>query len=316
MRAVLYAVLTEEGWVPGWSVAWEVDLGYWLEEEFRAGVRSEGTGFAGAGIKGRAMARLKEPIPLGLAEAASDWLAERFEVHGRKRDKSQKGIRDGSLEGLRKEERRSLEENGDRAYSENVEELLQEALRAAYFAESGGSAGLTTERSSSKADVFGNLSMAMETMLCSAGGNGSREGMFEEGRTLAKFARMASERLQGRSLLQEEAAPLLAQALPAGGGFAAAKRALQLAALLGAVRLTAAVAPQPLQAPGRGRCDAPSARFSPARLAAAGPCLCAAAVAAAAQRSCGAHGAPLAGGDALTAKRALRWGGAANAGCS
>lgn len=65
---------------------------------------------------------------------------------------------------------------------------------------------------------------------------------------LIEAAGLAAERMAGRSLLREEAQQLL-DAAPAGSAGVKPLAALQLAALLGAVQLTAAVAPDDVAAP-------------------------------------------------------------------
>ncbi|RED57614.1 DEAD/DEAH box helicase [Cohnella lupini] len=69
---------------------------------------------------------------------------------------------------------------------------------------------------------------------------------------LPQLARMVASLLEGRSLLLEEAVQLLDGLLPAEYPAAMHRAALQLAALTGAMQLTAAVAPNPVAPPLRG----------------------------------------------------------------
>ena len=57
MKAVVYAVETGEGWSARFSIALEVDVDFW-------GRRG-----------GRRICRIRQPLPLGLAEVAVEWLA-------------------------------------------------------------------------------------------------------------------------------------------------------------------------------------------------------------------------------------------------
>ncbi|WP_256759126.1 DEAD/DEAH box helicase [Cohnella sp. WQ 127256] len=82
----------------------------------------------------------------------------------------------------------------------------------------------------------------------------SREGVRHirgNSRHLEEVARLASVHLAGRSLLREEAVQLLSDVIPADDS-ASPLAALQLAALSGALQLTAAVAPKPVAPPQRG----------------------------------------------------------------
>ncbi|PRX67107.1 late competence protein required for DNA uptake (superfamily II DNA/RNA helicase) [Cohnella sp. SGD-V74] len=154
--------------------------------------------------------RLREEIPLGEGERMCRMLEE--EWASETRSPAGKGLK---------------EESGDRERAWRGAEEKQFvhggwAERLVYHARSAGYAG------------------EMERIKL-------REGAAAEPRLLEAAGRAAA-RLAGRSLLREEAQQLLDAELPGSSGVSAFA-ALQLAALLGAVQLTAAVAPDAVAAP-------------------------------------------------------------------
>jgi competence protein ComFA len=179
--------------------------------------------------RGNAMslARVSEMLPLGLAEAACNRLREQWseESGSKDRDKGRGNPGNGKLaEWMEDIKRAVLWACGDDEYS-----------------------------------IYSSLNVE-EVDVCWV----QNEGPRVEGDRFAEAAQLAGKQLAGRSLLQEEAAQLLSDVLPAelSADYLAA---LQLAALTGALQLTAAIAPRPAASPQRGL-RAWAERLRPARL--------------------------------------------------
>jgi competence protein ComFA len=88
----------------------------------------------------------------------------------------------------------------------------------------------------------------LEQAACNPGSGGGEKSIAPD---LKAAARFAAQQLAGRSLLQDEVLQLL-DTLPLSGQGVAPLAAVQLASLMGAVQLTAAVAPKPAAPPLRG----------------------------------------------------------------
>lgn len=180
MKTVIYAVKTKTGWEAFFSVSWEVDEHYWLAKQ-----------------SGTKIVRLKESLPLGLAEAVCDRLNQRWK------------------------KKRATELTMGTVKEELIATVC--ALGQSDDLEPGGTEEVD------KADT-------------------SEWGKTDE---IAKAAQSAGSLFAGRSLLREEVLQLMQAVFPAFGG-ADCLAALQLAALTGKVRLSAAVSPRPAAVASRG----------------------------------------------------------------
>ncbi|GIO12273.1 hypothetical protein J19TS2_18280 [Cohnella xylanilytica] len=243
MKAVVYAVETGEGWRARFSIAWEVDVDFW-------GRRG-----------GRRICRIRQSLPLGLAEAAVEWLAaelrnpkagertaesvERELIHavelawiaagemkGTRRVKPRRE-RVFGMAGLKGQELGAVQEAGGRSGRWTVEGVRLEGVGR----DEARNGALESERHWGKSVGMG-------------AGEACFDGAGTAAEALEREAKQAAACLQGRSLLREEIAALFEAAAPSLREEPAALRALQLAALRGAVRLAAAIEPA---APARGR---------------------------------------------------------------
>lgn len=213
MKVVVYGIQTEKGWTPYWTVDWSIDRRYWLDGGFREGV-GEAIGPRGIPRPSEAaprLVKLMEPLPLGWAEAVCDRL--KAEWSGRSRELALEAIRTGMGQALRavvgEGERGSLLSTMTEIVTAGEAEASDEN-KAGRVAAGGGSIDANSRAARSQA----------------------------EGRALAERLPRLAQLLAGRSLLREEAASMLA-----APDAVALLRELQLAALLGAARLSAAIAP-------------------------------------------------------------------------
>ncbi|MFC3799851.1 helicase-related protein [Cohnella sp. GCM10012308] len=209
MRAIVYAVRVAAGWQVRFTVDWETDMAYWLDRGYREGLeaawRQEGSG--SSAVAGRETAsmivKLNRSLPLSEAEAG----------YGRIQAKLLRG-------------------EGDTRDAGAMERLLLRVFGEAAVARTlyGSRVGVPLPPS---------VGSGCELLLpVPAGG----VGRVAEARLQAMRLRAIAPLLQGRSLLQAEAVTLLAEHAPGitlGVGLLAL---VQLGALLGALRLGAAVA--------------------------------------------------------------------------
>ena len=209
MKGFLYACHREGRWSAFATISPEVDLAYRLDEDFRRIVEEiAGVGGPGAemrrGGQAHAVLLLDEPLPLGIAFAA----AELFDRRARR-------VR-GEADAAR---------------------LLRACVRRAE--PRGGLPGLA-----GASRIFGRERAAGTVRRIDAVRCGRASGAREEARALAAAAREAAAALEGRALLRGEALALLGAAGPAPARWSAAfaEAALQLAALLGRLRLGSAIA--------------------------------------------------------------------------
>jgi competence protein ComFA len=208
MKGYLYAFASEGRWSASVTIAPEVDLAYRLDAGFRRAVEAAascGDEGAAARFGGRAdvVLLLDEPLPLGIAFSAA-------EVFARRARRVQ-----GEAEAAR---------------------LLRACAREAEPRDGRpGLAGLNRS--------FGREQPAGDVRRIAAVRFGRASGE-REARMLAAAAREAAAALEGRALLRGEALALLGAAGPAPARWSAAfaDAALQLAALLGRLRLGSAIA--------------------------------------------------------------------------
>ncbi|MFD2331474.1 helicase-related protein [Cohnella sp. GCM10020058] len=209
MRAIVYAVRLTAGWQVRFTVDWETDMAYWLDRGYREGLeeawRHEGSGSSAVagGETASMIVKMNRSLPLGEAEVGC----------GRIRAKLSRG--EGDTRDAGAMERLLLRVFGEAA-----------AARTLY----GSRVGVPLPPS---------VGSGCEQLLpVPAGGMGRGA----EARLQALRLRVIAPLLQGRSLLQAEAVALLAEHAPGitlGVGLAAL---VQLGALLGTLRLGAAVA--------------------------------------------------------------------------
>lgn len=226
MKATVYAVRLQTGWQARYTVDWETDEGFWLDPDYRHGI-AEGWGAAAADLP-RAMGaivKLKRALPLGEAEAAC-----------------------GRLQAAQMGKR----EPGEVEVGALLQRLCGDAAGAGgKYAKLGGlRIGRGRRREVSEGSEWRGASAGTEEDGCeflSGGryGRGAAAGKLEAMRLWALMPLM-----EGRSLLQAEASALLADRAPGIAPGAGLPGLLQLGALLGALRLGAAVA---LGAPPRAR---------------------------------------------------------------
>ncbi|MFC5401759.1 helicase-related protein [Cohnella soli] len=220
MKAVLYALRKGDCREARISVAWEVDCGYW-----------EGSGAE--------IVRVKEELPLGMAVDLSEKLNEMWAREG-------SGGRIGSLsdapigESVRQGGVRERERMGPGSHASGEMIWLEELKRALLSC-------VDMEGVSAGEERDGAEKIEIEKAI----GQGRKSDSEGKMGVLAKAIRMAAPALAGRSLLREEAEQLLPRLLPAGLK-EAPLAALQLASLMGIVRLAAAVSPEPARPPLRG----------------------------------------------------------------
>jgi competence protein ComFA len=196
MKAFLYAVRIPSGWMPGVSVAWEVDRLFWTQPAFRAGAVSGWGGKHEMGGDPAEIAWVKESLPLGIAGAAAESL------------------------------KASLNIGAGSGYREKLRQAVWDAAVGAGEDETSVAGNPETE--------YLTIGRAAE--------HANHGSLHEQGRAMAGHARYVAERLKGRSLLQGEAAVMLAPSSPDHDA-AALVPSLQLAALLGGLRLLSGVAP-------------------------------------------------------------------------
>ncbi|CAI6084312.1 helicase-related protein [Cohnella sp. JJ-181] len=239
MRVTVYAVrLAAAGWQARFTVDWETDKAYWLDREYRDGVAqawgkagderadlqagdgdgdlargrggsaSVSRGGVGVGVHEMAsmIVKLKRQLPLGEAEAGCGVM------------------------------RSGLERKGD---ARNMDADAVERLLLRTFGETGASRSM-----SGLPHVEARLSLSgdegCERLEPAAAAEGRRPSA--EARLQAMRVQAIVPLLQGRSLLQAEAAAMLAEHAPGLALGAGLPGLLQLGALLGVLRLGAAVA--------------------------------------------------------------------------
>ncbi|CAH1193040.1 Transcription-repair-coupling factor [Paenibacillus plantiphilus] len=244
MQVTLYVLLSAKGSRAMWSVAPEVDRAYWLDRGYRNEV--ERTAKRLTHWESQSMLLWPELLPLGIAVAiAQRWpdreggpSSERTvrEVLGRLVSDAW-GAGAGAQSAEEPRASTQSERNAQKARRESAksERVAQEAKRA-------------DAQRARRADAQ-EAPVARAELVRGASERGAdRAGA----RALAAAACRAAALLQGRALLRSEALALLAAADAAGpageaqqAAWSAAAPALQLAALLGQLRLGGAVAPQP-----------------------------------------------------------------------
>ncbi|MBB6693235.1 hypothetical protein H7B90_17670, partial [Cohnella xylanilytica] len=227
MKAVVYAVETREGWGARFSIAWEVDVDFW---ERRGG---------------RRICRIRQPLPLGLAEVAAEELAA--ELRNPKAG-------EWTAESVERELVRAVELAWITAGELKGERRIK-PRRERFFGVAdtrGREAGAAQEAGDRAARGWAVDGVRLK----GAGRDEARNGALESGRhwgesggmgvgaawaagagiaaeALVREAEQAAACLQGRSLLREEIAALFEAAAPSLREEPAALRALQLAALRG-----------------------------------------------------------------------------------
>jgi len=203
MKGYLYAFAEGGRWAACVTISREVDLAYRLDDDFRRAAEAA----LGRRTSGRAdvVLLLDEPLPLGSAFAAAELFARRA----------------GRVQG-----------------EAGAARLLRACVREAE-PRSGwpGLAGLN--RSFGREQPAGDVRRIAAVRFGQASASGEQEA-----RALAAAAREAAAALEGRALLRSEALALLGAAGPAPARWSAAfaDAALQLAALLGRLRLGSAIA--------------------------------------------------------------------------
>lgn len=220
MRAVLYAVRQLSGWEARLSVDWDTDWRYWSAPDFRRNAElgwhcggEAGNGISDAGGKGdkgrlarlsfdaayqREMIWLKQSIPLGLAETICARLAA-ARLNPSKREWQAALIAAAGA---------ALAEAGEYTAKDGPIEAVN--WQPGMFVSSDGQAAFSAA--------------SFDNERCS-----------EEARIQGLRARIAAERLRGRSLLLAEAAAALNEEV------SACLPQLQLATLMGGLRIATAV---------------------------------------------------------------------------
>ncbi|MEK3883904.1 helicase-related protein [Paenibacillus sp. PL2-23] len=230
MRAQVYVLQKRGEWSAWLTLSPEVDYAYWFGE--------------GSAWEAAECAWLwREELPLGQASEAVELWRERVESKHFGRVKQGLGARYGGMEGQRYSGATMNEAKAVALMSGIIEEVRAAGERRKH--------AFASKRAS---DTTGGVSSSIEGMEQRSierwrEGEGQRVMAPERWSHVAAASKLAAELLQGRALLSGEARELLG----AGGPGAAAswREAIQLAALLGRVRLRGAVA-----ADGGGRPDA------------------------------------------------------------
>ena len=278
MKAWVYIVRTGQRWQARCSLELELDVRYWLDADFRAGVASAVGNLPDEA--GERLLWLREPIPLGQAmQLAEQWEAGRAGKGLTGRGKAEQvGEREAArrllryLDELRSVDRSHPEpgrvdlrdymvtgaEGGEEQTGDNERERWgggtdrrDEQASVASPTERGEGQTQGGDRRRRGEDGIGHgneqTSIAIPTAsrplvrvqhLAAPDPAAARA----QGRALAAAALAAAQALQGRALLRREAHALLAGAGAAPPEAASWSAMLQLAALLGRLRLGAAVA--------------------------------------------------------------------------
>ncbi|CAM4275727.1 helicase-related protein [Paenibacillus tarimensis] len=242
MKAVVYAVRLKNVWEAGAAVDMDVVIRYYLDELFREQVRAESRdGDEGAlAAAAKDMMIWDEPLPLGIALAA----AKRF-------DRLTGGRGTGETLGRGDSHRRCIERGRDfevcmkKTFSgaglsaEQVlkRSVLEAGLEGEPLRMASGSGGRPPGSS-----CGGRVRRIRPGSTGGTGGTHRASATAGEARALAAAAQTAAAALQGRALLGSEAHALLGAAgaeCPAAAGWSGV---LQLAALLGRLRLCSAIA--------------------------------------------------------------------------
>ncbi|WP_219834407.1 DEAD/DEAH box helicase [Paenibacillus sp. R14(2021)] len=251
MKVVVYAAGTKEGSKAFWTMVPEVDYAYWLDRHYREAVGAA-VGATAAEL-GLTIVTWSEPIPLGHAlQIVERWpeggrAKELDGNEGEGRGKEKAGVRSSSLE-----EGEGRRDNGERDGHGNNGGSEKEKAEAELVKKLGGVLQrLVSEAWAGDARMGLPVSRQQDAHAKHVPGAAVPGANAAGARALAARAGRVAALLQGRALLSSEALALLEAAGAAGpAGEAAASwsawaPALQLAALLGRLRLGGAVAPQP-----------------------------------------------------------------------
>ncbi|MDI4650343.1 helicase-related protein [Cohnella hashimotonis] len=207
MRAIVYAVRMTTGWQARYTVDWETDMAYWLDAKYReclvkAWGQEVGGGFAVGRETASMIVKMKRSLPLGDAEVGCSKIQAKLGGKGETLDAGA------------------------------VERILLRVF-------GGAEAARTIYSSHVGVPLPPGIGSGCELLLPVPAGELGRGA---EARLQALRLRVIAPLFQGRSLLQAEAVALLAEHAPGvtlGAGLAALA---QLGALIGALRLGAAVA--------------------------------------------------------------------------
>lgn len=222
MKATVYAVRLQTGWQARYTVDWETDGGFWLDQDYRQGI-AEGWGAEAADLP-RAMAavvKLKRALPLGEAEAACGRLQAALTG---KREPGEAEV--GAL---------LLRLCGDAAGAGRLYMKKRDGMRIGR-----GWRREDSEGSDWRGVSAGTAEEGCELLASLSGGKYGRGAA--AGKLEAMRLRALMPLMEGRSLLQAEASALLADRAPGIAPGANLPGLLQLGALLGVLRLGAAVA--------------------------------------------------------------------------
>lgn len=219
MRATVYAVRLRTRWQAMFTVDWETDEGFWLDAAYRAGI-AEGWGLPAMDLTqaGGAIVRLKRLLPLGEAESGCRQVQAML---NRKRE-----LEAGEVQALLL-----------RLFNNWAEERGKYAKRSRRkLGRLNGSGANQANEASGRAEegceiLQGSVSREERGMSAVAG------------KLQAMRVQALLPLMEGRSLLQAEVSALLVDRAPGIAPGAGLPGLLQLGALLGTLRLGAAVAP-------------------------------------------------------------------------
>ncbi|MBB3110501.1 competence protein ComFA [Paenibacillus phyllosphaerae] len=258
MLAYVYVVVEENVTRSGWTIAPEIDLAWWLDDTFRkATVHAAGQERASMGqpSAGRFVLMWDEPLPLDEAIEAAASL-----VQGNDRLKSEEiaGKLAASVQ-AKKLKQTDSERNG-----RGLGKLIGTA-RGAAVPMVFGNPSVQRLGTGQAVAWYGEASREAESCLLDGRHKGKSidwrkyapAQSYEQAVRLVNRACMIAVKLQGRGLLEGEAAAMLGEP-----DLATVLEALQLAALLGQLRLDRAVAPAPQPT---GRWFSPTGRRGKAR---------------------------------------------------
>jgi competence protein ComFA len=228
MRASLYLVCSEWGWRAYWSLSLQVDADYWLNERFRVIVSERLMTEGVLADMSMGMVGWKESLPLGVAEKACLLLEAKL---GRRhnREAATFSMAANDLASVVREVAGQIHESAGAACGSKKEVwiLQREATRVdagGYPLSPSPNAGKGLNWRSANADkgLSGRLSTDAEI------------------RGLVDLAQAVGDKLQGRALLSSEAEAVMEGSL-LGQGANALNDAIQLAFLLGFIRLAPAI---------------------------------------------------------------------------
>jgi competence protein ComFA len=228
MKASLYLVCSEWGWRAYWSLSLQVDADYWLNERFRVIVSERLMTEGVLADMSMGMVGWKESLPLGVAEKACLLLEAKL---GRRhnREAATFSMAANDLAGVVREVAGQIHESAGAAGGAKKEVwiLQREAARVdvgGYPLPPSTYAGKGLNWRSADADkgLSGRISTDAEI------------------RGLVDFAQAVGDKLQGRALLSSEAEAVMEERL-LGQGVNALNDAIQLASLLGFIRLASAI---------------------------------------------------------------------------